>query len=158
MLTRKGEYIHNGKPVYAYYGAPCESCLVRAVCAGENRWKMITSYGFEGERQRMAVKMRSEEGKEEYRKRSETVEWPFGDIKQNFGLREFLTRGLQGVRTEYNLVCIGHNLKILWKKLDGKIAMLEKKKDMRVILSSNTSSVLDFCSKCIKKIPRKLNC
>lgn len=158
MLTRKGEYIHNGKPVYAYYGAPCESCLVRAVCAGENRWKMITSYGFEGERQRMAVKMRSEEGKEEYRKRSETVEWPFGDIKQNFGLREFLTRGLQGVRTEHNLVCIGHNLKILWKKLDGKIAMLEKKKDMRVILSSNTSSVLDICSKCIKKIPRKLNC
>jgi hypothetical protein len=83
--------------VDAYHGAPCESCLVRAVCAGENRWRMITSYGFEGERQRMAVKMRSEDGKEEYRKRSETVEWPFGDIKQNFGLREFLTRGLQGV-------------------------------------------------------------
>ena len=97
-------------------------------------------------------------GQEEYRKRSETVEWPFGDIKQNYGLREFLTQGLQGVKTEYNLLCIGHNLKILWKKLDGKITMLEKKKDMRVILSSNTSSVLDICSKCIKKIPRKLTC
>ena len=157
-LTRNGEYIYNGKPVYAYYGAPCESCPARAVCAGENRWRMITSFGFEGERQRMAAKMRSGEGKKEYRKRGETVEWPFGDIKQNLGLREFLTRGLLNVKTEHNLVCTAHNLKILWKKLDGKIAVLGKMKHAGVTLSSATDSVLEFCSKFIKKNPRGLNC
>jgi len=157
-LTRKGEYIYNGKPVYAYYGAPCESCPVRAVCAGENRWRMITSFGFEGERQRMAAKLRSGAGKKEYRKRGETVEWPFGDIKQNLGLREFLTRGLLNVKTEHNLVCTAHNLKVIWKKLDGKITILGKMKHTGVTLSSATDSVLEFCSKFIKKNPRGLNC
>ena len=37
-----------------------------------------------------------------YRVRSKTVERLFGHVKQNIGLREFLTRGLQGVRAEFN--------------------------------------------------------
>jgi hypothetical protein len=36
------------------------------------------------------------------------------NIKQNRGLREFLTRGLQGVRAEFSLACIAHNLKRIW--------------------------------------------
>jgi aspartyl-tRNA synthetase len=41
-----------------------------------------------------------------------------------FGIERFLMEllDLNNIRE-----CIGHNLKILWKKLDGKIAMLEKK-------------------------------
>ena len=158
MLTRKGEYIYNGKSVYAYYGAPCESCPARAVCAGENRWRVITSFGFEGERQRMAVKMRLGEGKKEYRKRGETVEWPFGDIKQNLGLREFLTRGLLNVKTEHNLVCTAHNLKVLWKKLDKKIVVLGKVKHVGATLSSKTGSVLELCLRFIQKMPQEMNC
>ncbi len=52
-------------------------------CAGEGKTRVITSDGYEGERRRMAAKMRSEAGKEEYKKRKETVEWLFGNIKQN---------------------------------------------------------------------------
>jgi len=37
-----------------------------------------------------------------YRVRAKTVERLFGHVKQNSGLREFLTRGLQGVRAEFN--------------------------------------------------------
>jgi hypothetical protein len=32
----------------------------------------------------MAAKMQAEAGKEEYKKRTTTVEWPFGNIKHNF--------------------------------------------------------------------------
>ncbi|VUT28145.1 MAG: hypothetical protein SYNGOMJ08_00707 [Candidatus Syntrophoarchaeum sp. GoM_oil] len=39
----------------------------------------------------------------------------FGHVKQNIGLREFLTRGLSGVRAEFGLACIAHNLKRIWK-------------------------------------------
>ena len=63
----------------------------------------------------MAEKMESPEGREVYRVRAKTVERVFGHIKQNIGLREFLTRGLSGVRAEFSLACIAHNLKRIWK-------------------------------------------
>jgi len=113
MLSRKGEYEYNGKPLYAYYGANCGECPFRSGCAGEGKIRAITSDGYEAERRRMAAKMRSEAGKEEYKKRKETVEWIFGNIKQNMKFREFLTQGLESVRTEYNLLCSAHNLKVM---------------------------------------------
>jgi len=75
ILSRKGEYEYNGKQVYAYYGANCGECPFRLECAGEGKIRTITSDGYEGERRRMAAKMRSEAGKEAYKKRKETVEW-----------------------------------------------------------------------------------
>ncbi|MGC9445422.1 MAG: transposase, partial [Candidatus Methanospirareceae archaeon] len=117
LLTRKGEYEYDGKSLYTYYGPNCNDCPVRAECAGKQRKRVITSDGYEAERRRMAAKMRSDVGKEEYRNRKETVEWVFGDMKQNMKFREFLTRGTQGAGMEHNLVCTGHNLKILWGKL-----------------------------------------
>ncbi len=81
ILTRKGEYEYNGKSLYTYYGANCGECPFRSECAGEGKRRVITSDGYEAERRRMAAKMRSEEGKEEYKKSKETVEWPFGNIK-----------------------------------------------------------------------------
>jgi len=159
MLTRQGEYTHKGKHFVAYYGAPCGSCPVRSVCTGKNTgWRVIISNDFEGERRRMKAKMQSEQGKKEYKKRGETVEWPFGNIKQNLGLREFLTRGLPNVKTEHNLVCTAHNMKVLWKKLDGKIAILGKMKHVKATLSSKTGSVLEFCLRFIQKIPQGMNC
>jgi len=38
--------------------------------------------------------------------------------------REFLTRGLENVRTEYNLVCSAHNLKIIWGNLSRDAAVI----------------------------------
>ena len=126
ILIRKGEYEYNGKPLYTYYGANCGECPFRADCAGEGRIRVITSDDYEAERRRMAAKMRSKEGKEEYRMRKETVEWPFGNIKHNLKFREFLTRGIEKVRIEHNLVCTAHNLKVMWAKIAGKVAVLDK--------------------------------
>ena len=124
ILTRKGEYQNRGKLQYSYYGAKCSQCPVRSECAGKNKMRTITSDDYEAERRRMAAKMRTEEGREEYKKRGETVEWPFGNIKQNLKVREFLTRGIENVKIEFNLVCISHNLKIIWNKLEGNITVL----------------------------------
>jgi len=126
MLSRKGGYEYNGKPLYTYYGANCTACPFRAECAGEGRRRVITSDDYEAERRRMAAKMRSEEGKEEYKKRKETVEWPFGNIKHNLKFREFLTRGIGSVKIEHNLVCTAHNLKVMWAKMAGKVVVLGK--------------------------------
>ena len=145
ILSRKGEYEYNGKSVYAYYGANCGECPFRAECAGEGKIRTITSDGYEGERRRMAAKMRSEAGKEAYKKRKETVEWPFGNIKQNLKFREFLTRGTEKVRIEHNLVCTAHNLKIMWGKLAGKVDVLSKIDDFVAnFVSAVTTSIFRF--------------
>jgi transposase len=57
------------------------------------------------------MKLLSEKGSREYKKRMHTAEPPFGDMKFNLGYRHFLLRGIDKVRGEFNLMCIGHNLK-----------------------------------------------
>ena len=124
VLVRKREYEYNGKVQYHYYGAKCDECPSRADCAGVKKIRQITSYEYEPQRRRMTGKMRSVEGKDEYKKRKETVEWPFGNIKQNLGLREFFTRGVKNVKTEHNLACIAHNLTIMWAKIGKNVGVL----------------------------------
>ena len=66
-------------------------------------------------RLRMKKKLDSVEGKEIYAKRKHIVEPVIGNIKQNLGFREFLTREINSVKTELNLVSIAHNLQKIWK-------------------------------------------
>ncbi len=51
----------------------------------------------------MNKKMNTDEGKQIYSLRKTTVEPVYGNIKQNLGFREFLLRGLVGVKIEMNL-------------------------------------------------------
>ncbi len=127
-----------------FSGANCGKCPFRAECAGEGKKRTITSDGYEGERRRMAAKMRSDTGKAEYKKRSETLEWIFGNIKQNMKFREFLTRGLENVRMEYNLVCSAHNLKIIWGKLSRDAAVIGKIFGVVANLASKVKNFLVF--------------
>ncbi|HUV02268.1 MAG TPA: transposase, partial [Desulfobacteria bacterium] len=75
---------------------------------------------------------------------SETVEWIFGNIKQNMKFREFLTRGLENVRTEYNLVCSAHNLKIIWGKLSRDAAVIGKILGSVTNLAAKVKNFLGF--------------
>lgn len=67
------------------------------------------------------IKIVSPKGEQEYKKRMHTVEPVFGNIKENTGIRNFLLRGLQKTKGEFNLMCVGHNLKKIHKflKKDG---------------------------------------
>jgi len=67
------------------------------------------------ERLRMKEKMEKPESKKVYNLRKITVEPVYGNIKQNLGFREFLLRGLEKVKTEFNLACIAHNLQKIWR-------------------------------------------
>jgi transposase len=63
----------------------------------------------------MREKLRSEEGKDRYRLRKQTVEPVFGQIKQARGLRRFLMRGIRNVHAEWMLICLSHNLLKLFR-------------------------------------------
>ena len=71
------------------------------------------------ERLRMKEKMSTENAKKVYNLRKQTVEPVYGNLKHNLGFREFLLRGLRNVKTEFNLVCIAHNLQKIWKMRQG---------------------------------------
>ena len=62
----------------------------------------------------MTSKMNTPAAKEVYKLRQQIVEPVIGDIKENKGLRTFLTRGIDAVRTEFNLACSAVNLKKIW--------------------------------------------
>jgi transposase len=63
--------------------------------------------------ERMKQRLRTPAGRVVYAQRKCTVEPTFGIIKAVLGFRQFLLRGLQSVRHEWALVCIGWNLKRL---------------------------------------------
>ena len=109
-LKYKKTYNYNNVTMRQYYTNKCLNCLNQLECAGKDRYKIITDYG-DVLSKRMALKMETEKGKIEFAKRKQTVEWPFGNIKQNLKHTEYLTRGIKQTLTENNLICISHNIK-----------------------------------------------
>lgn len=61
-------------------------------------------------KQKMARKLLTRAGRAVYSRRKVIAEPPFGQIKQARGLRQFLLRGIDKVRTEWSLICLTHNL------------------------------------------------
>lgn len=66
-------------------------------------------------KQRMARKLRTKRGRKTYKQRKAMVEPVFGQIKQVRGFRQFLTRGLQKMQAEWQLICLTHNLLKAWR-------------------------------------------
>jgi transposase len=110
------------KTVRVYRGEECIGCKERWRCTGrKDGIRHIKAYPEEAELNAMRVKMRTPEAKERYRIRKQSVEVVIGDIKENKGVRVFLTRGLETVKSEFNLICGACNIKRIWGLLlEGK--------------------------------------
>lgn len=66
-------------------------------------------------RERMERKLLTKRGRALYKKRSQTVEPVFGQIKGARGAGRFLLRGHEGASGEWKLLCGTHNLLKLWR-------------------------------------------
>ena len=66
-------------------------------------------------KEKMAHKLRTPSGRACYAKRKQIVEPVFGLMKHVRGFRQFLLRGLNKVRGEWNLLCLTHNLLKIWR-------------------------------------------
>lgn len=89
---------------FRYYAAEsdCAGCPLAAKCLGGNtKRRQVGHEQHEAKRIAHAEKMSSEEGKEKYSRRRHPGERPFAMIKQHFGARRFLTRGLDRVGDEW---------------------------------------------------------
>lgn len=98
-----------------YSCSSCAGCPLRSSCTDRKRNRRIRSNGKNPHREAMVKKVHSEAGREIYRQRQSVAESPFGVIKAVMGVRQFLVRGLENVRTEWRWVCTAYNLRILVK-------------------------------------------
>jgi len=78
----------------------------------KRKWRLRCGYDSQGvpRIEPLRTKLASTEGQAVYKKRREVVEPVFGQIKQCRRLGQFLLRGLEKVRAEWNLICLTHNL------------------------------------------------
>jgi len=105
-----------GERVLRIYGCrECAGCPLAKECLDPKakRGRTITRDGHEPARERMYAKLQTEEGRKTYNRRMHIGETPFAVIKGILGVRRFLLRGLEKVRTEWRWVCTAYNLKKL---------------------------------------------
>lgn len=85
---------------------------------------MLNRDQYEEHRERLRRRMGTEEGREIYKRRKYTVEPRIGHIKHNLGVRRFLRRGIEKVKTEGIMVCSVVNLGILLRHWDEVVTTL----------------------------------
>ena len=118
-LIFKQNYKRNGVKYRIYVGQECSVCKQRFECT-KGKARHINVSEVDGIMERMRKKLLTGEGKEKYKKRLSTVEPVLGNLKKNLGYRDFLLRGLEKVKGEFQLMCIAHNLKKIHKYLNSE--------------------------------------
>ena len=87
--------------------------LANECVKGKAGHRKITRDSYQHLRDKVGRRMATEAGMKIYKKRAPVVEGVFGVIKHAMGVRRFLLRGLEKVRTEWTWVCTAFNLKKL---------------------------------------------
>lgn len=94
-----------------YVGTECQNCPVMAECT-KSKYQRQLWVGIELMKMKKAAHkcLLSPMGKEMRSQRPIEVEAVFGRLKQNWGFRRFMLRGLEKVKTEWGILCIAHNM------------------------------------------------
>jgi len=94
-----------------YEAEDCTDCPLKAQCtkAGGNR-RVNMGFQLKAWRQQASQNLTSEEGQKLRSQRGVEVESVFGRLKEDWGFRRFLLRGIEKVKTEFGLLCIAQNM------------------------------------------------
>ena len=94
-----------------YEAEDCSDCPLKTQCtkAKGNR-RVELSFQLKAWRQQASQNLTSETGHKLRSLRGVEVESVFGRLKQDWGFRRFLLRGIDKVKTEYGLLCIAQNI------------------------------------------------
>ncbi len=88
--------------------AACKACNLRVQCTGSS-FRRIARYENEAVLDRMAVRVKA--NPEIMNERRNSVEHPFGSIKQWMNQGAFLMRRLENVRAEFSLTALAYNIR-----------------------------------------------
>lgn len=112
--TNTGRSTHERR--YRADVAQCRSCPLRAPCLGRSEESRVLRVppgiaAMRAHRRWMATA----EAQAISRQRSRLIEPVFGTLKDGFGARRFLRRGLANVQSEWHLTAAAFNLRTLWR-------------------------------------------
>jgi transposase len=94
----------------------CRKCPAFGVCTKNKHHGRELQIGeHENDLRQHREWMKTEEAKTAYNRRRELIEPTFGIIKEQMGIRRFLLRGLQNVRSEAAVLATAFNLRSLYK-------------------------------------------
>lgn len=98
-----------GRSLRYYRASGCNRCALKTKCTRNKANRTITREEDEHLMEQMAERMTRAPDK--IKQRKGLVEHPFGTIKRALGYDHFLLKGLEKVRTEWNLITLAYNLK-----------------------------------------------
>lgn len=131
---------HNGDLNRHYVCPGKDGCPLAAQCVkADETARNLIRYPSQDLRDRVGQRMATDEGVALYRKRAPVVEGVFAYLKHIMGIRRFLLRGLDNVRTEWTWICTAYNLKRLLAPL---YALAKREKTIRQALCERISTVL----------------
>jgi transposase len=119
FMQERSQKSDNGyvSKIRVYECENCDSCPHRDRCVKSDRpgadRRIYVNRRLDELRQKAKENLDSETGQKKRSQRPIEVESVFGDIKGNYGVRRFLLRGLEKVKTEWGLYAIGHNMRKL---------------------------------------------
>jgi hypothetical protein len=95
---------------FNYKCSDCSTCTVKEQCCPKAKNKIIKRNELKYLQDEMRVKLKTEKGKEIYKKRMNAAESPFGHFKKNSGFVQFLLRTTDKVKGEFKLLCTAYNI------------------------------------------------
>ena len=105
---------------YAADASACESCPLRAKCLkkGEGWQRTLSHDQYEPHRAALRERMTAPAAQAKRKTRQTEGERPFAMVKQVFGIRQFLLRGLTNVKKEWSWITSSVNLLVMtrWRR------------------------------------------
>jgi transposase len=109
-LVFGGRYKLSSSTYKRYAATGCRSCSLHDKCCGKKANRRINVSVTADIRQRMRDRLQTQEGKQLYRLRKQTVEPAFGQMKTNRHFERLLLHGYAGALAETALMCLIHNI------------------------------------------------
>ena len=107
-LTWRFASVEDGMTLHSYWTSACQGCSLKAKCT-TGKERRVKRWEHEGVLD--AMQQRLDQAPETMELRRQTVEHPFGTIKQWMYQGAFLMRGLEKVRAEFSLTALAYNIR-----------------------------------------------
>jgi transposase len=120
QLDHEGQTTKRGQPVQRFR-CHHRDCPVRARCTRDPKGRQIEVWPHHAAVAAMKQELEKSGTRAQWERRSQIIEPRFAQLKQHDGFRRWTVWGLEGVRTQWAMLCATLNLRILWKRWQSKV-------------------------------------
>lgn len=119
-LDHEGQTVKRGQLVQRFR-CPHRDCPVRSQCTRDPKGRQIEVWPHHAAVAAMKQQLEKPDTRAQWEQRSRIIEPRFAQLKQHDGFRRWTVWGLEGVRTQWSLLCATLNLRILYKRWQTKV-------------------------------------